>query len=203
MMRLFILISWLLLQVSCIAGQNTLNVEINPSNINGIPVFTNGTKEAVFRGTMEVYKHYYSGIFAVKKEAVEKFRVVLMSEVGMTLLDFSFDTNVFEVIYCIEPLNKKGLLKLLYHDFLLLVNTPNPKELKQQKCKCDNAQSMLFKKKNNRDFYCFENGEMKQISSKKILNHTLIQFQGMKTGAANLIQIKHSPFKLKMELTRI
>jgi hypothetical protein len=203
MMRLLILISWLLLQGSCIAGQNTLNVERNPFNINGIPVFTDGTNEAVFRGTMEVYKHYYSGIFAMKKEAVEKFRVVLMSEVGMTLVDFSFDANVFEVIYCIETLNKKRLLKLLYHDFLLLLNTSNSEELKQKKCKTHNAQSILIKKNNSRDFYCFENGEMTQISSKKCLNRTLIQFQDMKTGAANLIQIKHSPFKLKIELTRI
>lgn len=202
-MKLLILISWFFLEVSCIAAQNVSNVENNSMNVTGIPVFVEGTHEVVFRGTTDVYKHYFSGIFAVKKEKTKKFRVVLMSEVGMTLLDLSFDPKGFYLNYCIEPLNRKRLLKLLYHDFLLLVNMPKPEELELLKRKGKKDQFIIYKKSNSRDFYCFETGLMVKIVSKEFLNRTHIQFKEVKTAVANNIRIQHRPFKLKIELTRI
>lgn len=197
---LLILISCCLLGVSCTSGRKAIHPEYQPQLTKTTPVFQEGMTEAVFRGGINLYKHYFSGIFALKKESEEKYRMVLMSEVGMTLLDLSFTTHDFQLNYCIEPLRKQALLKLLVHDFLLLAAAPTSENLKQIKKK---GEPEFYKNKVCRDFYYFREGKMVEITSKTFLNRTRIQFSEMNTGSANLIQIQHRPVKLRMELKRI
>ena len=200
---LLLLISWCLLCVSCITGINASGTGILPITEVRTPVFGNDKTEAVFHGSMELYEHDFSGIFALKKESAEAYRMVLMSEVGMSLLDISFTPKDFKVNYCIEPLRKKALLKLLYHDFLLLTMAPKPESLIPQKGQHTVAQFISFKKKDSRDFYSFEKKTMVQIISKAFLNRTQIQFSEINNGLADSIQIRHKPVKLKMKLKRI
>jgi hypothetical protein len=167
------------------------------------PVFREGTNEAVFRGGIDLYKHYFSGIFALKAETKEKYRMVLMSEVGITLLDISFTSKDFQVNYCIEPLQKKALLKLLYHDFLLLTESPKLEGLRPAKKHEKKRELILYKNVNCRDFYYFEDGKMVEIISKAFLNRTHIQFSEMGLSSANSIQIQHKPMKLGIMLKRI
>jgi hypothetical protein len=167
------------------------------------PVFREGTNEAVFRGGIDLYKHYFSGIFALKAKPDEKYRMVLMSEVGLTLLDISFTSKDFQVNYCIEPLQKKALLKLLYHDFLLLTEFPKPEEFEPAKKHEKKRELNIYKNIDCRDFYYFEDGKMGEIVSKAFLNRTHIQFSEMEMRSANLIQIQHKPMKIRIMLTRI
>jgi hypothetical protein len=129
--------------------------------------------------------------------------MVLMSEVGITLLDISFTSKDFQVNYCIEPLQKKALLKLLYHDFLLFTEFPKPKELEPAKKLEKKRELTIYKNMNCRDFYYFEDGKMVEIISKAFLNRTLIQFSEMEMRSANSIQIQHKPVKLGIMLKRI
>ena len=200
---LLLLISWCLLCVSCITGRNASGTRISSVMEVRTPVFGNDKTEAVFHGSMELYENDFSGIFALKKESAEEYRMVLMSEVGMSLLDLSFTSKDFKVNYCIEPLRKKALLKLLYHDFLLLTVAPKPQSLIPEKGQHSGAQFISFKKKDSRDFYSFEKEKMVGITSKAFLNRTTIQFSGMNDGLADLVQIRHKPVKLKMKLKRI
>ena len=200
---LLVLISWCLLCVSCITGRNALKgADLSPMEVR-TPVFGDNRTEAVFHGSMELYEHHFSGIFALKKESGEKYRMVLMSEVGMSLLDLSFTSKDFQVNYCIDPLRKKALLNLLYQDFLLLTVAPKPESLKQGKKQMEGAQFILYKKEKSRDFYSFEKETIVQIKSKAFLNRTDIQFTEMKAGMADSIKIKHKPVKLRMALKRI
>ena len=200
---LLFLISWCLLCVSCIPLRNASGMKIPSPKEVRTPTFGGDMTEAVFHGSMELYEHHFSGIFALKKESEEKYRMVLMSEVGMTLLDFSFTSKDFQVNYCIDPLRKKALLNLLYRDFLLLTVSPKSESLKQGKEQFEQAQFILYKKEKSRDFYYFEKGTMVQIVSKAFLNRTDIQFVEMKEGMADSIKIKHKPVKLRMALKRI
>jgi hypothetical protein len=171
--------------------------------IERTPVFREGTNEAVFRGGIDLYKHYFSGIFALKAETEEKYRMVLMSEVGLTLLDLSFTSKDFQVNYCIEPLQKKALLKLLYHDFLLLTESPKPEGLRPAKKHRKHPELTRYKNIDCRDFYYFEDGKMVEIVSKAFLNRTHIQFSEMELRSANSIQIQHNPMNLGIMLKRI
>lgn len=200
---LLILISWCLLLVSCTSGRKTLSMGNRSIPTDRTPVFREGTNEAVFRGGIDLYKHYFSGIFALKTGSEEKYRMVLMSEVGITLLDISFTSKDFQVNYCIEPLQKKALLKLLYHDFLLLTESPKPEELEPAKKHEKKRELTTYKNIDCRDFYYFEDGKMVEIVSKAFLNRTHIQFSEMEMGSANSIQLQHKPVKLGIMLKRI
>lgn len=200
---LLILISLCLLLVSCTSGRKTLSMGNHSIPTERTPVFREGTNEAVFRGGIDLYKHYFSGIFALKSEPEEKYRMVLMSEVGITLLDISFTSKDFQVNYCVEPLQKKAILKLLYHDFLLLTESPKPEELEPTKNHEKKRELTIYKNMNCRDFYYLEDGKMVEIVSKAFLNRTHIQFSEMEIGPANSIQIQHKPVKLGIMLKRI
>jgi len=184
-------------------AQKALNTENLSISADRSPAFHELTTEAVFRGNIDLYKHYFSGIFALKKESEANYRMVLMSEVGMTLLDISYTSKVFRVNYCIEPLHKKALLKLLYHDFLLLTVLPGGENLKPGKRGRSSSGFIMFKSKYNRDFYTCRDGKVTEIISKAFFNRTHIQFSEMKMGLANSIHINHSPIKLEMILQRI
>ncbi len=136
-------------------------------------------------------------------EAENQYRMVLMSEVGMTLLDMSFTDSSYHLNYCIEPIKKKSFLKLLHHDFLLLTIAPKRGELQAKKSKGNIEKVALYKKKGSRDFYSYKQGFMIGIVSKAFLNRTNIQFEELNAGVANSIQIVHRPVKLRLELKRI
>ena len=197
---LLILISCCLLGVSCTSVRKTTGTENMSFPASKTPVFNEGMTEAVFRGGMDLYGKYFSGIFALKMESEEKYRMVMMSEVGMTLLDMTYTANDFQLNYCIEPLQKKALLKLIYHDFLLLTIVPKPDRIKR---KVKKTEFVFFRNKDCRDFYYFKEGQMVEIISKAFLNRTRIQFSEMNMGSANSIQIQHKPVKLRMELKRL
>jgi len=202
MRKLLLLISWCILAVSC-STQKTLETSNNSTVSTFIPVFGPNATEAIFRGTIDVNGKHFSGIFVFKKISENKFRAVLMSEVGMTLLDMSFTPKDFTVNYCIEPLSKKGLFKLLYHDFKLALDEPGLQQLKRKKNHENVSKTILYKKKDTRDFYYFADGTVIKILSKSFYNNTEIQFEGINDGKADKIKIQHKPVKLRIELTRI
>lgn len=201
--QLLILISWGFLLVSCATGRNALDTENTKLQFSNSPVFGDELTEAVFRGSIEINKHYLSGIFALKKESEENYRLVFMSELGITMLDINFSSEDYQLNYCIDFLEKKALLKLLYHDFLSLTETPDPARLIQMKSKKDKAEFIKFKKDNSRDFYYYESGKLKEIISKAFFNRREIQFLEMEANISNSIKIQHRPVKLKMKLNRI
>jgi len=202
MRKLLLLISWCILAVSC-STQKSLETGNNSAVSTFIPVFGPNAVEAIFRGTIDVNGKHFSGIFVFKKVSENLFRAVLMSEVGMTLLDMSFTPKDFTVNYCIEPLSKKGLFKLLYHDFKLALDEPGIHQLKRKRNHENVSKTILFRKKDSRDFYYFADGIVTKILSKSIYNNTEIQFESINGGKAEKIKIQHKPVKLRIELTRI
>lgn len=203
MRALLVLISSCLICISCSINRSVSGLQKQVLPVEKTPLFEKGVNQAVFRGSINIYKHYFSGIFALKMESEEKYRMVLMSEVGMTLLDMSFTPEAYHLNYCIEPIKKKSLFKLLHHDFVLLTQAPKQSDLQVRKSRGDKEYDALYKKNESRDFYYYKEGTMLGIVSKVFLNRTHIQFEELNAGVANSIRIQHRPVKLKMELKRI
>lgn len=86
--------------------------------------------EGVFDMQIDRKKDHFSGILSVAEESEGVYRFALLSKMGSTLIDMRIPSpnnqkdgieNVSEVIYCVEPLNRKALLKLFERDFTLLI----------------------------------------------------------------------------------
>lgn len=187
----------LLILFSCSTYNNysEANILLNKQT----PVFNKTVNQAVYRGSIEIFDKYYSGIFAFKKLNKTNYRLVLMSEVGMTLIDISFNDSEYKINHCIEPLNKKSLLNLLKTDFLLLANFPS--KIKYKKINKDNF--IIIKDYNNRHFYSFDNNQLIEIEAKSIFNKVTISFGDVQNGLAKNINIQHRPLKLSIDLKRI
>ncbi|BAX82452.1 hypothetical protein [Labilibaculum antarcticum] len=197
---LLVLISSCLICFSCSTNRTASKLSNSKRVEERTPLFKEGLNEAVFRGSISVYKHYFSGIFALKQDGIDQYRMLLMSEVGMTLFDMSFTSDSYDLNYCMEPIRKKSLFKLMHQDFLLLVKAPKQEGLRFK----DEEKAILkYQKKESRDFYFYENTLMQKIDSKGFFNRIHIEFNEQEKGVSNSIQIQHWPIKLKMELKRI
>lgn len=84
------------------------------------PSFLEPTQfEASFRLQLMVYTHHYGGILALRKQAQGQYRLVLLHETGGRLLDTRLVDGRMEVLYGIEPLQRKTLLRNLEKIFAL------------------------------------------------------------------------------------
>ena len=93
--------------------------------------------EGVYNMQIDRKKDHFSGILSVAEESKGVYRFALVSKMGGTLIDMRISEQPHakntahppsgktiepsDLIYCVEPLNKKAILKLLERDFRLLI----------------------------------------------------------------------------------
>lgn len=88
-----------------------------------VPYFNTSQKEYFYHADINVFGNALSGILVVKKLENGRKRLAVLSEFGNTLLDFEFVDNKVNVIYIIDDLNKKIVVKRLKKYFQLLVHS--------------------------------------------------------------------------------
>jgi len=69
----------------------------------------------------DFFGKHISGILTVKRIDSASQRMVFTTETGFKFFDFRIIQDSVEVLQCIEPMRKKGLLKLLTSDLNTLV----------------------------------------------------------------------------------
>ena len=86
-------------------------------------VFATIGEEHVFRAEVKVFKKELSGMLIVKRMNEEEHRIVLTSDFGNTLFDFSIYKDGYKANYVMPDLNKKIVLNMLAHDFGYLIRS--------------------------------------------------------------------------------
>lgn len=81
---------------------------------------TNGV-EKVYRAEIDVFNKQMSGLFVVKKMHDNEHRIVLTSDFGNTLFDFSIYQDTYKVHYVMPDLERKMILNFLAKDLRYLV----------------------------------------------------------------------------------
>ncbi|MDO7875811.1 hypothetical protein Q5H93_13795 [Hymenobacter sp. ASUV-10] len=76
------------------------------------PEFTN----ALYRTQVDIMGKPLSGLLLIKALPDGSTRVVFTNEIGVKFFDFSFGQQKFEVISCIDQLNKKAVINQLRQD---------------------------------------------------------------------------------------
>lgn len=124
-MRVFLVISLFLFSTSsCKHYRVVEGTKIKSENESyTIPYFNTSQKEYVYNADIKVFDNSLSGILVVKKTEKNKKRLALLSEFGNTLLDFEFVNDEVNVIYIMEDLNKKIIVKKLKKYFQLLIHS--------------------------------------------------------------------------------
>ncbi|RZK17508.1 MAG: hypothetical protein EOO56_17840 [Hymenobacter sp.] len=78
----------------------------------------------LYRTQIDVVGKHLSGLLFFKKQPDDSYRVVFTNEMGLNFFDFHFAEHKFEVLHCIEQLNRKPVINQLHKDigFLLLTD---------------------------------------------------------------------------------
>ena len=81
-----------------------------------------GYNTLTYKGSMDVFRKHFSGLYFFKQMPDDKKRMVVLSEFGLNLLDFQFTNDSAQLMNAQEFLNKPGLIELMKGDFGFLVN---------------------------------------------------------------------------------
>lgn len=90
---------------------------------NSSPLITLSAKHSQrFDMSLRIGKHHFNGMLIVKEMREGEVRIISTTYFGLSLFDISIrKTGEFIVNKCIEPMQRKSLLKLLERDFKLLL----------------------------------------------------------------------------------
>jgi phosphoribosylformylglycinamidine (FGAM) synthase PurS component len=164
------------------------------------PYFSDPQIDYVYKMRMEVYGRFFGGILIIKKLGDQEHRMVLTSEFGSKIFDFSFNKGEFKKNYILEDLDKKILVNTLRDDLQLLVKEQG-KVLKQFRIE----DLTLFKTDylNRNGYYYMEasTGRIDEIAyASERKKKMQILFEDIEEDLAKNITIEHYTMKLNMEL---
>ncbi|WP_410879143.1 hypothetical protein [Myroides sp. DW712] len=154
-------------------------------------------EEHIFRAHIQVFKKELSGLLVVKRMDEHLHRVVLTSDFGNTLFDFSiYKDKPYAINYVMPDLDKKIILNFLAKDFSYLVEdtyTLNAKATQRD----TTVYKGLYKKK--KTFVVVNQQEEVTEVIAASARKPKIVFTYAKKGVA--LEIKHQNFPLSIQLT--
>ena len=165
-----------------------------------VPYFNTLQKEYLYHADINVFGNVLSGILVVKKLENGRKRLALLSEFGNTLLDFEFVEDKVNVIYIMDDLNKKIVVKKLKKYFQLLVHSEY--EIRKS-FEIEGRKTHISKLQGKRIFLNLDtHGELSDIRQASIFRNKVgIQFYG-DTEYADSIQFKSYELPINIGLKK-
>ena len=114
----------------------------------------------LFKTRFKAYGHHLSGLFLLKPVPEDTaIRVLLLSELGLNLLDMEYSDDRFRVVSVDEFLDRKVLLKTLQDDFrTLLLDLRGIDDYRVMKDEKENAEVLQFRQEGERYSYHYRKG---------------------------------------------
>lgn len=159
----------------------------------------------LYKAGVEAYGRYFSGIYLFKQFPKDtSFRIVMLSEFGLSYFDFKYKNEAFSIESCQEFLDKPLLLKMMQKDLkLLLAQVEIPEKVKQITPKKHQGTVYKFKYKSDNYYYFYGlNEELEKIVIREgLFKKANIYISGYKDGIPEKISIDRNRQKLKISLT--
>lgn len=162
-------------------------------------------RQALYKAQMDAFGRHFSGIFLIKPVIEDSsFRVVLLSEFGLNLMDLSLSKDTLRVVNCEEFLNRKAVINSIANDISMLLFVPggvkNTKKFINQET---GVTVYKMKHKAGRDFlFLSKTGQISRIEKRKGVWNRLsadIFFENQPFPSS--IVFKSKPVKHTMKLT--
>lgn len=166
-------------------------------------LYFSSNEDYVYKCQMDIYKNHVSGILILKKFNETTHRVVLTSDFGNKLIDFTISENDFKLNYVLPDLDKKIVINFLKNDFQELLRQKYPVTESFE----NENQKIYLSKIDKKVYYLFfnkEDGLMKQIiytkNNKEKIDFT---FDAKKHIFADSLNLQHKDFKINIKLFQI
>jgi hypothetical protein len=119
--RILYLIFGVVLLTSCASRRTSLSAsDLRSSHFNQA-VLSGSYQSVSYKAGIDVFGKHLSGILFVKQTQPNSFRIVLLSEIGLSLMDFEITPDTSRLISCQDFINKPALIKVFQNDFEQLV----------------------------------------------------------------------------------
>ncbi|MFK5878052.1 MAG: hypothetical protein QM478_01005 [Flavobacteriaceae bacterium] len=198
----YLIISLCLLMIGCSSYPKKNNFVLDeiesPKTLN--PYFSDSI-DYVYKAQISIMDNNFGGILIIKKINNQEHRVVLTTEMGNKLFDFSYIKDNFIVNSILKEMDKKILINLLKKDFKVLIED-DPIRINSFTNDADRIfQAEIYSK----DYFYFFKGNSleKIINTKNGKENTEFIFSEIDNDIAKNIQILHSKINLEITLIKI
>lgn len=203
-MRSLWLISLVVAMQGC-APSPYSNLTASAVNSSCLEKFRPEITSVLYNTHINVVGKHLSGLLIFKKMEDQSTRVVFSNEMGVKFFDFEFKQDGFKVIYCMDKLNKKPVIRQLRKDIgVLLFHEVN---ISNAKTKSSPDELYFgFKKGKEYDYYitsqdCNELKRIENATSKK--KKIITNLTAYKKGMPDSVYISHENFEFNISLKQI
>lgn len=170
-----------------------------------VKLLDNDCSSQLYKAGISVYGHYFSGLYLLKKQPADtSYRVVMLSEFGLSYFDFTYKNQSLKLESVQEFLNKPLLIKLLQNDIKLWFNTIDcSSEVKEFKPKSPYVHAYKFKYKSDKYYYFYDQNKQLSLIKKKEgwFGKAIINIGSYENGIPKTLEIKHKRGKITTNLT--
>jgi hypothetical protein len=201
-LRIFYLFFGVVLLTSCASRRTNLSAsDLRSSNLNQA-VLSGSYTSVSYKAGIDVFGKHLSGILFVKQTQPNNFRVVLLSEIGLSLMDFEITPDSSRLISCQDFINKPALIKVFQHDFEQLVKEiKNIEQIREKTTKTH--QALKFNGDGKRMRMVINRETLKPVELKikqGLFSGVKFSFAFAETTLPSEIQINHVGLPIKLEL---
>ncbi len=199
----YLLISLTFLLVSCGSYPRKNDFQELGKSIEYVnnPYFSDKTKDYIYKAKIEAFDKSFGGIFIVKKLGPGHHRIVLTTEMGNKIFDFTLNRQSFRTNRIIPEMNKRILIKILKKDLKVLVREKSTAFMGYTKKKDTIWETRL----DEETHYYFNKDQQlnKIIKVKGGKEKVEFIFSEINDNIVGQIQILHNKIPLKINLTAI
>ncbi len=197
----------LLLCFSCGSlPKNTL-----PEDAGSRPVswFESDSDHYLFNTSIDFMKNHLSGLTVVKPLSSGNYRVVILTETGLKIMDMEFFADSEPRIhYIMEQLNRKIMIRTLQKDMnLMLMNhVENMNPFWYSNYPVNPGMNALYKVNSERYFYTIDKGQIHPsvaMMGKGRKFKSVVHFFGTNVSGIDSLKLQHNNIDLSIGLFRI
>lgn len=158
-------------------------------------------RQALYKANISFYNTTISGLLLFKyNEKVNEYNVVILSEVGLNIMEFKYSEGKSELVSCKSFIDKPSAIEILKSDLGLLVESIPVQDYMYYSGK-DSLAALKNKSGKRRLYYLQEaNQIVKVVSKESALMPSVVTASDYSNGIPKDITIKHKRIKLKIEL---
>ena len=86
-----------------------------------LPLFKNSTPSPLYKAEISLYGKKFGGLLLVKNMPDSSYRIVFTTETGIKLMDIELKKSGYQLLYCIEKLNRPAVVSTIASDIQLLL----------------------------------------------------------------------------------
>ena len=159
-----------------------------------------------FNLQIDIARQHFSGLLWVKQLDNYQYRTVFTTHFGLRVFDLEFIADSLVVHYCMEPVRKEKIIRLLKNDLSRLwgekkketmVKVYKDKETGGEKVQVYQVSPRLFYRKNQKAH------TLESITSGRGWRKTSWIFRDFDEGYPSKIVIRHAVWPIRLELDRL